>query len=102
MEVKNTLPYIRDSEFRLKMDLCDHLGLSPVFVVRHMPRLWISEGVERGGFALVLKFQLYPLSHRALAEGVRLAMGLPVDAPRALYDGTMQRFMNWHERQRRV
>lgn len=98
IEVKNTLPYIHDRELAAKLDMCDALGLFPVFVVRQMPRIWIQDIANRGGFTLLLKYHLYPLSHKTLANEVRTRLGLPVDAPRALYDGTMQRFVRWHER----
>jgi hypothetical protein len=98
VEVKNTLSYITDTELDAKLELSAHLDLSPVFVVRQMPRIWIQRIAKAGGFTLVLKYQLYPLSHKALAEKVRSVMKLPVDAPKALYDGTIQRFLNWHER----
>jgi hypothetical protein len=99
IEVKNTLPYIDDKEFRIKLDLCSHLGLIPLFVVRAMPAIWTQEVVRLGGFVLQLRYHLYPLSHKSLADEVRNVLGLPADAPRALYDGTMQRFVTWHERQ---
>ena len=99
IEVKNTLPYINDREMRIKVRLCKHLGLKPVFVVRAMPGIWIGEVSRAGGFTLVLGYQLYPLSHKRFANEVAEKMGLPVDAPRALYDGTMQRFVSWHEKQ---
>jgi hypothetical protein len=99
IEVKNTLPYITDRELNTKLELCAHLKVSPVFVVRAMPRIWIQDVAKRGGFTLVLKYHLYPVSHKALALEVRSKLGLPADAPGALYDGTMQRFASWHERQ---
>ena len=98
IEVKNTLPYINDREMKLKIRLCKHLGLTPVFVVRAMPAIWIGEVSRAGGFTLVLGYQLYPLGHKEFAREVREKTGLPVDAPRALYDGTMQRFVTWHEK----
>ena len=101
IEVKNTLPYIDDKELFIKLDLCDFLGVRPLFVVRALPKIWTFEVIKRGGFVLQLKYHLYPLSHKALADKVRTVLGIPADAPRALYDGTMLRFVNWHERQLR-
>jgi hypothetical protein len=98
VEVKNTLSYIRDDELNTKVDLCAHLDVVPVFVVRAMPKIWIQDLARRGGFALVLRHHLYPLSHKRLAGEVKARLGLPADAPRALYDGTIQRFENWHLR----
>jgi len=99
IEVKNTLPYIGDKELFVKLELCEFLGILPLFVVRAMPAIWTSEVVRRGGFVLQLRYHLYPLSHKSLADRVKDTLGIPADAPRALYDGTMQRFVSWHERQ---
>jgi len=51
-----------------------------------------------GGFALILKYQLYPWSHHELAKRVAKELKLPVDAPKAIEDGTMVRFLRWHRK----
>jgi len=99
VEVKNTLRYIDYTEFRTKINMCQALGITPVFAVRMLPKSWIHELNTLGGFALILKYQLYPWAHRDLARRVRTELGLPVDAPRVLEDGTMARFLRWHQRQ---
>jgi hypothetical protein len=96
VEVKNTLAYIDRRDFQTKLLISRHLDIKPVFVVRMMPRHWISELQHDGGFALVMKWQLYPTSHSTLARLVREKLGLPVDAPRAVQEGTMKRFLDWH------
>ncbi len=98
VEVKNTLGYMDYEEFSLKMRMCDFLGLRPVFVVRMMPRTWIRELVSRKGFAMILKYQLYPWTHRVLARRLGEELGLSVDAPRELEERTMKRFVRWHEK----
>lgn len=98
VEVKNTLGYMDQRELRIKVRMAGVLGIRPVFVVRMMPKNWIYEVQKAGGFVLVLKWQLYPWTHRDLARRVRDELGLPVDAPRALEDGTTQRFLRWHLR----
>jgi hypothetical protein len=97
VEVKNTLRYIDYAEFSTKMQMCRALGIRPVFAVRMLPKAWIHEVIGAGGFALILKHQLYPWAHRDLARRVKSELGLPVDAPRALEGGTMARFLRWHE-----
>ncbi len=97
VEVKNTLRYIDYAELRTKIEMCQALGVTPVFAVRMLPKSWIYELIGMGGFALILKYQLYPWAHRDLARRVRTELGLPVDAPRALEDGTMARFLRWHQ-----
>ncbi len=76
------------------------LLLRPLFVVRMMPQTWVFEVIASGGYGMILKYQLYPPTHRDLARRVAEELQLPVDAPRALADGTMQRFLRWHGRQR--
>jgi hypothetical protein len=96
LEVKNTLGYMEREEFLLKIRLCKHLGITPVFVCRFLPKTWIFELKELGGFSLILKYQLYPWTHKGLAKRIKEELGLPVDAPRFLYEGTMNRFLKWH------
>lgn len=97
VEVKNTLGYPDHDELLLKTELALHLGLRPVFVVRMIPKSWIYEVVQKGGFVLILKYQLYPWTERDVADRVREKLGLPVDAPKKLFPQTMQRFVDWHE-----
>jgi len=96
--IKNRLSYINDKEFKFKIRLCQDIGVRPVFAVRMMPTIWIDELVKAGGFALIFKYQLYPLAQRGLVKRIAGELGLPVDTPRALADGTMQRFLNWHQK----
>lgn len=96
LEVKNTLGYMDEKEFLLKIRLCKQLGIKPVFVCRMLPKSWIHELNTAGGFALILKYQLYPWTHHQLAKRVAKELELPVDAPRALAEGTMGRFLKWH------
>jgi hypothetical protein len=96
VEVKNMLGYMDYDEFKLKIELCKHLGIVPVFAARMLPKVWVNELWRQGGFALILKWQLYPPTHKELSKRVQSELGLPVDSPRALSDGTMARFMDWH------
>ncbi len=96
VEVKNTLGYMDYEEFETKIRMCRFLGIRPVFAARMLPRSWMYELIEAGGYGMVLKYQLYPWTHKDLAKRVAKELGLPVDAPRALYEGTMHRFLDWH------
>ncbi len=98
IEVKNTLSYMDQAEFDIKIKICTHLGITPVFCARMLPKVWIHELAARGGYAMILKYQLYPWTHTELAQRVSKGLGLPVDAPRALKDGTMDRFERWLRR----
>jgi hypothetical protein len=96
VEVKNTLAYLPRAEFEIKIQLAEHLGLIPLFVCRALPKSWVWELKTRGGFGLVLRWQLYPPLLRQLVVALRERFQLPVDTPRRLQDGTMERFTKWH------
>jgi len=98
VEVKNKLAYMDYDELTIKIEMCKVLNIRPVFVVRMMPRTWINELIEGGGFALILKYQLYPWTHKDLAKRVTKELGLPVDSPQTLGEGTMERFVRWHKK----
>ncbi len=85
-------------EFEIKVRLCEALGITPVFAVRMLPKSWAYELIGMGGYAMILKYQLYPWTHAELARRVARELTLPVDAPRALAEGTMNRFEAWHSK----
>ena len=95
VEVKNTLGYLDASEFVTKIRIARHLGIRPVFAVRALPATWIQALAKAGGFAMVMGFQFYPWTHTDLAGEIRDKLHLPVDTPRKIESGTMQRFENW-------
>ncbi len=99
VEVKNTLGYMEYEELTAKVAMCQYLGLRPIMACGMLPRTWAWEDViEEGGYAMILGYQLYPWGYRDLARRVREELGLPVDSPRRLADGTMLKFMKWHRR----
>lgn len=95
-EIKNTLKYIPRDELTVKLRMCKHLGLRPLFIVRMAAKSYINEVRLENGFTLVFKFQLYPFGQKAFADTVRGALRIPVDCPARIADGTVQRFLKWH------
>jgi hypothetical protein len=98
VEVKNQLRSPDYEEMKRTMKMCEFHGVRPVFVVRMMPKNWVYEVRQAGGFVLILKYQLYRLSHRPIAKRVPGELGLPLDSPRELKDSTMERFLKWHRK----
>ena len=98
VEIKNQLGYIDQTEFDLKLKICRHLGVVPLFVARMMPRNYINQVFKAGGFSLILGDVLYPLMADPLAKRVRDKLHLPVVSVRSLPDLALQRFSAWHER----
>lgn len=95
VEVKNTLGYMDVDEFVTKIRLSRHLGIRPVFAVRFLPKTWAEALIQSGGYAMIMKYQFYPWTHKELAGQIRGALQLPVDTPKKIEDGTMQRFEAW-------
>lgn len=92
IEVKNTLGYLDIEEFSTKVRICLHLGVRPVFAVRALPATWIGLLAKIGGYAMIMGYQFYPWTHKALATEIRKELLLPVDTPRKIEQGTMERF----------
>jgi hypothetical protein len=44
---------------------------------------------------MIMGYQFYPWAHAALAHEIRGKLGLPVDTPKRIEAGTMQRFEKW-------
>lgn len=95
IEVKNTLGYMDVDEFVTKIRMSRFLGIKPVFAVRYIPKTWAEALIQSGGYAMIMKFQFYPWTHKALADEIRTTLHLPVDTPKRIEDGTMTRFENW-------
>ncbi len=98
IEVKNRLQYMNRDLFEIKIEMCKHLDIVPVFVVRMFPNSWIQDLNKVGGFALILKYQLFSPLLKDLAALMRDRLNLPTGTPSRLEEGTMKRFLEWHGR----
>jgi hypothetical protein len=99
VEIKNQLGYIDQTEFAVKLAMCKHFGVRPMFIARMMPKTYINDVRRAGGFSLILANQHYPLLNEPLAKRVRDVLGLPVLSIRELPNTTLRRFEDWHVRQ---
>jgi len=99
VEIKNTQNYIPRMELRLKTQLCRHLRLIPLFIMRFAPKSYIHEVNQSGGFVLLFEHQMYPWGHNALVAAVRETLGLKVHSPANVKEGDIQRLLAWHGRQ---
>ncbi len=99
IEIKNTQNYIQRPELDLKLDLCKHLGLVPLFIMRFAPKSYMHRIAKNyRGFGLLYEEQIYPFGHNTLLAEVRETIGLKVQSPRDIKDGDMQRLANWHNK----
>jgi hypothetical protein len=44
---------------------------------------------------MIMGYQFYPWTHKAIADRIREELGLPVDTPKRIEQGTMARFEKW-------
>jgi len=96
IEIKNQLQYIDRGEFDVKLAMCRKLMIKPLFVMRMLPKSYSWEVVRQGGYAFIMKYQLYPHGSEALAREVRDKLSLPVDSPPLIHETTLNRFLTWH------
>jgi hypothetical protein len=97
-EIKNTLGYIQKEELEIKLEMCEHLKLKPLFIMRYSPKTYNKMIIDKGGFALIFESQIYELSQVKLVKRLKKELGLPVDCPKAIPEGIIKRFVNWHNR----
>jgi hypothetical protein len=72
VEIKNTQNYISRDELLLKIRICQHLGLTPLFIMRFAPKSYMYEIYSNGGFGLLFEEQIYPWGHSSLLNEVRV------------------------------
>ena len=99
-EIKNTLGYITMDELKIKLEMCEHLRLKPLFIMRGSPKTYNYMIIEKGGYAMIFESQIYELSQAKLVERLKAGLGLPVDCPKAIPAGILERFLRWHERKK--
>lgn len=98
-EVKNTFSYIDKKDLYTKLDICEHIGVKPLFIMRYAPKSYNYKINEREGFALIFKTKIFPYGQEKLVEKIRNIMDLPVDSPSAIPEWIIKRFTNWHKKQ---
>jgi len=101
VEIKNTLPYIPRDELQIKLAMCRHLGLKPLFISRMAPKNYSYQIIQDGGISWILGSQFYPFGYQDLAKSVREQLRLPVDCPARIEDGAIARLLKALEWQAR-
>lgn len=101
-EIKNTLSYIDKYLLDIKLKMCEFFNIKPLFITRYSPGSYMKEINDRGGFNLIFRYKLFELSQKDLVERIKEELGLPADCPAAIYEGTINRFEDWHKKQKKV
>lgn len=98
-EIKNTLAYIDREELEIKLAMCEELDLKPLFIMRFAPKSYNDMIIRAGGYAMIFEWQMYPAGLEGLATRLKDELGLKVGTPRRVGDGTVGRFLTWHQKQ---
>lgn len=96
IEVKNTLAYMEADEFINKLDICNFLGLIPLWILRNAPEIQFRTMKARNGLILCLKAQIYPYGQGALIRDIWLKMRLPVTIWGELPENIYNRLLSFH------
>ena len=78
VEVKNTFDYMPQDEFEEKLDMCQFLGLLPVFPVRYASPQQYELMKEIDGLALTFKTRVFPPGFQKLITEIWNYFRLPV------------------------
>ena len=107
VEIKNTLDVMSPDEIDIKIDICKHLEIMPIFAVR-----WVKPYFDcirrQGGFSWIFKTQIYPtgkdeftkklyekLSNLEKFNGRNHSLEFPIKARTTLPEGSINNFSNW-------
>ncbi len=98
VEVKNTISMVDKKEVDIKVQMCDFLGITPVFATRWLePYTKLID--DKGGFSWTFKTQLYPPYVNALTKTLSKRLHLPVNVETKLPPESVQLFHNWVKKQ---
>jgi len=78
IEVKNTFDYMPADEFATKLQMCQLLGIRPLFVVRSRDKIQWQQAKDAGGLIFMFKTKLFPPGQDALVQRIWQEMRLPV------------------------
>lgn len=97
-EVKNRWDYMNREELETKLEMCAHIGVKPLFIVRASPKSYNKTIIDAGGYVMVFEAHIYPFGMKEFGETVRKELGLMADSPKAIPAGIIDRFEKWHRR----
>jgi len=98
VEVKNTFPIMDKKEIDIKIDMCNYLGIRPLFATRwNKPYIYYIE--NRGGFSWNFKVQMWPLGQEEVVKQIYNRLGLPVNVRTEVTDRSRQMFEDWINKQ---
>lgn len=78
VEVKNWFSYVDDDLYDIKLEICRHFGIRPLFMVRMASYQQIEKTQSRNGRILIFKSKIFPPGNDELVKNIWNKMRLPV------------------------
>jgi hypothetical protein len=99
VEVKNRFDYMKPDEFADKVEMCQFLGLLPVFPIRCPSPSQFTLMGDANGLALKFKTRIFPPSRQKLVTDVWNNFRLPVNVWERILPPIEKNFLDYHKRQ---
>lgn len=96
VEVKNKFPYLDDDIFDIKLEICSHLGVIPLFVFRTASESQIGKVSNQNGRILIFKTKVFPPGYRQLVNDIWNNMRLPVFIWKEIPSNVERLFLRCH------
>ena len=97
-EIKNTFDYLQQALFEEKLDMCQFLGLLPVFPLRYSSPQQYVMMQQVGGLALTFKTRVFPPGNQTLVTDIWNHFRLPVNIWGEILPPIENLFLNYHHR----
>jgi len=101
VEVKNWFPYLNDDLYDIKLDICAHFGITPLFIFRMASYDQIEKAENRGGRVLIFKSKIFPPGNEELIRDIWNKMRLPVSIWKDVPPPITRNLLAFHKRIKR-
>jgi len=96
VEIKNRFDYMEQDEFKEKLEMCQFLGLLPVFPIRCPSEQQYAQMKDCGGLALKFKTRIFPPGFQGLVTDIWNNFRLPVNIWEEIRPPVEAVFLNYH------
>lgn len=98
VEVKNRFPYLNQKVYLPKIEIAKYLGLTPLFVVRKVPKNYFYDIYQRGGFVLEMWTKIFPRGYEALVKELYNEFKLPVSCRNDIPKGVQRNYQRLYDK----
>lgn len=102
LEIKNTFDYMPEDEFEEKLEMCEYLGIVPLFPVRFASPQQLELMQYVGGLALIFKTRIFPPGNQKLVTDIWNNFRLPVNIWEEISKPVESIFLSFHSRKTSV